>query len=101
MYWSELDGVYFVEGAPSGASKIRGIKSELMGGFSQSQLKTLDHLKRAMVREVRKAGGNAVIDFQYGQKNTFWSTIFSLDDVYWRGSGTIASISPNSLPQRS
>lgn len=97
MYWSERDGVFFVEGRPPGATLLRPIKSALTGGFSQAQLKTLDHLKDVMAREVIAAGGNAVVDFTYGQKSTFWNTLWSIDDVFWRGGGTIASIDPGKL----
>jgi hypothetical protein len=100
MHWSELDGVYFVEGRPGGAQAIRPITSELLGAFSSSQLKTLDHVKRGMAIEVLHAGGNAVVDFKYGQRSSFWKSLFSVDDVFWHGSGTIAKISPTALPKR-
>ena len=100
MYWAEYKGVYFVEGALPAAHPIRPIDTKHDGWFSQSQLKSLDTIKDIMVREVKSAGGNAVIGFRYGQKNTFWRSLMSVDDVYWWASGEIASLSPGDLPAR-
>jgi hypothetical protein len=92
MYWAEYKGVYFIEGMPSGAQPIRAVKAELLG-----QLKSLDHVKDAMIRQVKSAGGNAVIDFKYGQKKSFWG----YDSTKWTGSGTIAKVSPSNLTRQS
>ena len=96
MYWSELDQVFFVEGLPKGADLMQEIRST--GPGFQTQLKNLNDLKRTMARQVRAAGGNAVVNFKYSQKNSFWTTLFSVDDVVWKGSGTIARINASSLP---
>lgn len=97
MYFSKFKDVLFVEGDPPGAVTIRPISTQHDGFFSQSQLKSLDTLKEVMAEEVKKAGGNAVIRFTYGQKNTFWRSLLSIDDVWWHASGVIAKVSESSL----
>ena len=49
---------------------------------------------------VRALGGNAVVEFKYGQKSSFWQSLLGLDDVSWYASGKIARINPESLPHR-
>lgn len=100
MYWAEYQGIYFVEGEVADARKYRAIDSRHDGIFSQSQLKSLDTLKDVMATEAKAAGGNAVVGFRYGQKNTFWRSLLSIDDVWWYASGTIAAIDPDRLPKR-
>ena len=76
---------------------IRTISTEDDRAWGQSQLKSLDTLKRVMAKEVKKAGGNAVIRFTYGQRNTFWRSLFSMDDVWWHASGVIAKVTEGAL----
>jgi len=45
-----------------------------------------------MAKEIRKSGGNALVNFKYGQKSSFWSSIGSWDDMSWQGSGDIAVV---------
>ncbi len=97
MYSSNYNGVYFVEGVPPSAQVIREINTEINEFFGQSQLKNLDHVKQLMVKAVAAAGGNAVIDFKYGQKSSFWKSLLGLDDVLWYASGKIAVIDPAEL----
>lgn len=95
MYSDLYNGVYFVEGLPAGAKIIRPISTTLDGcWFSQSQLKSLDDIKDIMVREVLSHGGNAVVNFKYCQKSSFWRSLLSIDDVRWESSGEIAVINP-------
>lgn len=100
MYWAEYRGVFFVEGDVTGARRQGPIDTKHDGGWSQSQLKSLDTLKAVMAERAKQAGCNAVIDFRYGQKNTFWRSLLSIDDVWWHASGTIAQIDPGKLPQQ-
>lgn len=97
MYYSEHNGVYFIEGTIARAKTIEPISSELNDFLSQNHLKTLDHLKDRMAYFVKSKGGNAVISFKYGQRSTFWKSIFGMDDVLWYGSGIIAIIDPSQL----
>lgn len=97
MYFSKFDDVLFIEGDPVGATTIRPISTKHDGIFSQSQLRSLDTLKSVMAVEAKRAGGNAVIRFTYGQKNTFWRSLLSIDDVWWHASGVIAKVNEQSL----
>ena len=97
MYFSERNGVYFVEDIVPGARIIGPISSELNDFFSQNQLKTLDDLKDRMTSLVKSKGGNAVISFKYGQRTTFWKSLFGMDNVHWYGTGSIALVDPNRL----
>ena len=97
MYFSKYKGIHFVEGIPASAKIIREISTEINELFSGSQLKSLDDVKERMVDIVKQSGGNAVINFKYGQKSSFWKSIFALDNVYWFASGKIAKIDPNEL----
>lgn len=97
MYYAELQGVYFVEGSPAGAVPIGPVSTELNGFFSQNQLKTLDDVKVRLCALVRERGGNAVVDFKYGQRSTFWKGLFGMDNVMWYATGTIARIDPAKL----
>jgi hypothetical protein len=97
MYFSTHKQIYFVEGPVSGAKRFGPISTELNSFFSQNQLKSLDDLKDKMCDFVRSKGGNAVLDFKYGQRNTFWKSLLGMDDVLWYGSGEIASIDPCNL----
>lgn len=100
MYYAEYQGVWFVEGSPPGAVDVAPISTEINGVFSQSQLKTLDDVKSRMASAVRELGGNAVTNFKYGQRSTFWKSLFGLDNVMWYASGTIARLDPTQLPPR-
>ena len=93
-YYSEVGGVYFIEGRPVEASLIEPLSSELNGFFAQNQLKTLDDLKLKMREFILAKGGNCLVDFQYGQRSSFWKSIFGMDDVLWYGSGIVARIDP-------
>ena len=97
MYVSKYDGIYFIEGEIDNARTIKSVAIELNGVFSQTQLKTLDDVKKQMVSMAKKYNANAIIDFKYGQKSSFWKSIFSLDDVQWYGSGVIANISEDEI----
>ena len=71
---------------------------EVGGAFTHAQLRCLDDVKQAMTPLVRARGGNAVIDFTYGQKSVgFWRSLVHLDDVTWYGRGMIAIVSADDL----
>lgn len=100
MYSAEFQGIYFVEGSPPGAQRMSPVSTELNGLFSQNQLKSLDDVKSRLCAIVRERGGNAVIDFKYGQRSTFWKGLIGMDDVHWYASGMVAQIDPASLAKR-
>lgn len=93
MFTTVLDGIRFVEGRPADAREIEHVSVSIGGVFQSAQLRNLDDVKRLMAERVRRAGGNAVIEFRYGQKSVgFWASILQRDDVNWYGSGIIALI---------
>ncbi len=86
-------GIHFVEGIPDNLQKIKPIHTRLDGIFTSAQLKTLDDIKKIMVVECEKAGGNAIVDFKYVQKSRHWlSSMISRDDMLWEASGIIATL---------
>jgi hypothetical protein len=88
-----FEGVKFIEGSPPGARVLQAIRVEVSGVLVSAQLKNLNDVKQAMAAQVRKAGGNAVVEFKYGQKSVgFWRSLFDLDDIKWYGQGSIAVV---------
>lgn len=86
------DGVLFSEGWPAGCKKLATVAVTLddkwIGG---SQLKNLNDVKAELAKRVKAAGGNALVEFTYGQKSvSFWKCLLSIDDVAWWGKGTAA-----------
>ena len=91
MYTVDFEGIRFVEGMPPGARALCPVDVRIGGVTQSAQLKTLDDVKRLMVARVRAVGGNAVIDFKYGQRSVgMLASIFSRDDVAWYGTGRAA-----------
>jgi hypothetical protein len=97
MHWAEFDGVFFVEGTLPNAKVICRIDHKIHGVFSQAQLKNLNDVKRKMARAVKDRGGNALLNFEYGQKSSFWTTLVGVDNVNWYGEGDVAVISANDI----
>ncbi len=92
MYSSSFDGILFVEGQPDNATILGAAKVELNGIFTQAQLKNLDDVKRKLASQVKNRNGNSLVNFKYGQRSTFLTTLLGIDDVGWYGSGDIAKI---------
>ncbi len=94
MHVTTQDGIAFYEGTPDSYEPIEAVKIEIGGMLiSQSQLKTLKDVKRELASRASRAGGNAIVNFQYGQKSVgFFRSILQLDDVNWYGTGTIARV---------
>lgn len=88
------NGITFYEGRPSSALRvIRPVKVEIGGVFRQAQLKTLRDVKDVLAAEAKKSGGNAIVDFEYGQRSvSFWRSLLQLDEINWYGRGKIAQI---------
>lgn len=100
MHWSRHNGVFFVEGAPPSAKRVQPISTELNAFFAQNHLKTLDDLKDRMAQQALSSGCNAVIDFKYGQRSSFWKSIVGMDNVLWFGSGALATIDAADLKKQ-
>lgn len=93
MHTSSFDGVTFIEGVPNEMTSLGDIEVSIGGILNSAQLRNLDDVKRLMVVRVRAAGGNAIVNFKYGQKSVgLLASLFQRDDVSWYGSGTIARI---------
>lgn len=98
MHVTMQDGIAFYEEMPANCEVIESVKIEIGGMLlTQSQLKTLKDVKRELAARASRAGGNAIVNFQYGQKSVGWfRSILQLDDVNWYGTGTIARVPSNS-----
>lgn len=94
MYETIFEGIRFIEGSPSGVRDIEPVRVELGGVIHSAQLKNLDDVKRIMAERAKARGGNAVINFKYGQRSVgILRSLFQRDDVNWYGEGVIAFIS--------
>lgn len=92
MRHTEHDGIIFVEGHPANCRLLRPVTVEIGGMLLvQSQLKTLKDVKDELARQAKRTGGNAIVDFEYGQRSVgFFRSLFQLDDINWYGRGHIA-----------
>ena len=94
-YISIYKGIVFVEGNESSAKILGNIEYKKLFTFN-SQIQTLDCVKEQLAEKTIALGGNAVVNFKYGQKSSGWfkSSLFSLDDnIKWYGCGEAAIIS--------
>lgn len=96
MRFTVTDGVAFFEGNVPSARRIQVIETSTDGMFRQTQLESIESLKRAMARRAVQLGGNCIICFQYGQKQaSLLGSILSFDDIYWHGRGIVAVVNPD------
>jgi len=63
---------------------------------SNVQNTNLDSLKRRLAQDVKRKGGNALINFRYAQR----ATVFSGSSVQWNARGEAAAL-PNIEPPES
>ncbi|MEO8396558.1 MAG: hypothetical protein ABI700_26425 [Chloroflexota bacterium] len=89
MYATVLDGIIFIEGSYPASKKFQKIETSIKS-FS-AQLKSLKDVKTKMVVIAKETGANAIINFEYGQKSSFWSS--GGDSVYWYGKGEAVLLS--------
>ncbi len=94
MHVTIQDGIAFYEDLPDKYDRIESVSIEIGGMLiSQSQLKTLKDVKRELAARAKSVGGNAIVNFRYGQKSVgFFRSLLQLDDVNWYGSGVIATV---------
>ena len=93
-YTSIYKDVLFIEGEEPTAKILGTVEYEKNFTFN-AQLKTLDSVKDQLAEKAVAMGGNAVINFEYGQKSLGWfkASLFSLDDnIKWHGKGIAAVI---------
>jgi hypothetical protein len=87
---SELDGVFFTEArAIAGSEELGPVKVEIGG-----QNKDLRNVKAKLAEEVRRRGGDGLIQFAYGQRgNPWWRSLSGLLDAeHWYGSGVVVRL---------
>ena len=93
-YTTVHNGILFIEGYEPDAKRIGPVEYRKEGFYNQ-QLKGLDVVKDQLAEKAKAMGGNAVMDFQYGQKSTSWfrSMLLSYDDnINWYGTGTVVNV---------
>ncbi len=99
VHASIYNGIVFIEGDEPSAKLLGEVNYTSYHSFN-SQLKTLDSVKEMLSKKTLELGGNAVVNFKYGQKSygLLKSLIFWLDDnVKWYGSGTAAILTDEKL----
>ena len=80
-YTSVYEDVIFIEGMYPNVN-IKGTVSYKYGSFG-SHLKTLNDVKKELVRQAKAKGCNCIIEFKYGQKASW----ISIDDMKFYGNG--------------
>jgi hypothetical protein len=78
-------GVFFTEATVPNAVPIRHLHVEI-----SRQNSNLDEVKQRLAMEAKQAGGNAVMNFRYGQKkHEWWELVFTFkwDTESWHGEG--------------
>jgi hypothetical protein len=92
MHVTTQDGIAFYETRPAGYEPIESINVESAGILS---MKSLRDVKHELAVRASRVGGNAIVDFKYGQRSYgIFRSLFHLGDHYWHGAGTIARV-PN------
>lgn len=93
MHVTSHKGILFIEGPHPDATLIRRLNVSIGGLLVQSQLKSLDDVKKRMAVDAIALGANSIVEFEYGQKSpSFLGSLFNTDDVNWHGSGVAAKI---------
>lgn len=93
-YKTIYKGIIFIEGDEPSAVILGDVEYKKKFSYN-AQLKTLDCVKDQLVEQTIALGGNAVVNFKYGQKSAGWfkSSLLSLDDnIKWYGSGKAAIV---------
>ena len=93
-YTTIYNGIIFIEGYEPSAKILGQVEYKKLFSYN-SQIKTLDCVKEQLAEKAITLGGNAVVEFKYGQKSSGWfkSSLLSLDDnIKWYGSGMAAII---------
>jgi hypothetical protein len=84
VHGSEFDTVFFTEAQAISGARDLGEVRVTVGG----QNKDLRHVKARLAKEVLRLGGNALIQFAYGQRgNPWWQSFGAVDSEHWYGSG--------------
>ncbi len=79
------DEVFFTESTISGGIKLEHLHIEI-----SRQNSNLSEVKKLLADKVRLRGGNALMNFKYGQKkHEWWDLVFTFkwDTESWHGEG--------------
>ncbi len=88
-FGTKTDGVFFTEATEMPQQKVLGRVSWKASGQNQD----LRYVKAQLAMRVRDAGGNALVQFEYGQKGRNWlGSVGLVDSENWYGSGVAVSI---------
>ena len=87
IYCSEYGGILFVEGPVAEATILRSISVKVN---VLSQGRSIISVKESLAAEALRARANCVLNFEYGQKASWF---LSGDKVAWYGRGDAATIS--------
>ena len=80
-----VDEIFFTESSVAKASVLRHLHIDI---FNQNS--NLIEVKKKLAEEAKNAGGNAVMNFHYGQKTRDWRALFTSmrwDTEEWYGEG--------------
>ncbi len=84
--------IIFIEGYEEHIQNFGHIEYQKGLKLYNNQMKNLDDVKEQLAEKAKALGGNCIINFKYGQKNTSWfkSILLSYDDnVNWYGDGQV------------
>ena len=96
-YKSIHKNIIFIEGHEDYIKNLGKVVYQMVSYYN-SQFKNLDDVKEQLADKAIQAGGNAIINFKYGQKNTSWFRSFLLafdDNVNWFGEGEVVCLDEN------
>ena len=82
--------IFFTEQRVPDVTIVQHIHSEI-----SRQNSNLDEIKDELARQAKSVGGNAVINFKYGQKkHEWWELVFAFkwDTESWHGEGDVTSL---------
>ena len=84
-YTTVYKDIVFIEGDHPKAKRNQFVETSLNG--IGAQFKTLNDVKDELVESAKINGCNCILDFRYGQKQSWWT---SFDFVKYYGSGVCA-----------
>lgn len=88
-FGTKTDGVFFTEAKEIAGQRVVGEVSWKASGQNQD----LRYVKAQLAKRVRDMGGNALVQFTYGQKGRNWLMSGGLvDSENWYGAGIAVSI---------
>ena len=90
-YKSVYNDVIFIEGNSEFVKSLGQVEYK-KDKLYNNQLQNIDNVKEQLSRKAKELGGNAIINFKYGQKSTTWfrSMLLAFDDnVNWFGNGEV------------